>query len=165
MRVAFLLLAALGGFGVAVYAGLWLVLPTDAHLEQAARASRPPPGRASAPAAAQRRLQDAGPLVAARCGRPRRRRAGAAVLGGSLLFWPVLLGVVGLAVLWRQADEAQRERWVGQHRPGRPGPGRRRRRRGAAWTRLAAGLGLLLAALVLFAVQTGGRRSGWPATW
>jgi signal transduction histidine kinase len=74
---------------------------------------------------------------------------------GSVLFWPVLLGVIGLAVLWRQADEAQRERWVDSS-------GRINLRRAvvgsggkASYARLAAGVGLLLSALVLFALQTG----------
>jgi signal transduction histidine kinase len=77
------------------------------------------------------------------------------LVGGSVLFWPVLLGVVGLAVLWRQADEAQRERWVDSS-------GRINLQRAvvgsggkASYARLAAGIGLLLSALVLFALQTG----------
>ena len=80
---------------------------------------------------------------------------GQRLLGGSVLFWPVLLGLVGLAVLWRQADEAQRERWVDS--TGRinflravVGSGG-----AASYARLAAGVGLLLSALVLFALQTG----------
>jgi signal transduction histidine kinase/phage shock protein PspC (stress-responsive transcriptional regulator) len=155
VRAAFVVLAVLGGFGVAVYAGLWLVLPTDTHLEQttpgleAATRQGKRPGR-------QRRLQDVGPLVAVAA-----VAIGLAVLAqhvigtGSVLFWPVLLGVVGLAVVWRQADEAQRERWVDSTGRvnfwravvGSGGP--------ASYARLAAGVGLLLSALVLFAVQTG----------
>src|SRR5690349_14791946 len=34
VRAAFLLATALGGLGAAAYAGLWLILPTDTHLEQ-----------------------------------------------------------------------------------------------------------------------------------
>ena len=72
-----------------------------------------------------------------------------------MVFWPVLLGVVGLAVLWRQADEAQRERWVDS--TGRIDFVRAVAGAGgtAAWVRLVAGVGLLLSALVLFALQTG----------
>jgi signal transduction histidine kinase len=62
---------------------------------------------------------------------------------------------VGLAVLWRQADEAQRERWADTTTRidpvravlGRGGP--------ASYARLAAGVCLLGGALALFAVQTG----------
>jgi signal transduction histidine kinase/phage shock protein PspC (stress-responsive transcriptional regulator) len=154
VRVALLVAAALGGFGVALYAGLWLVLPTDSHLEHASpgleAASRQGkrPGR-------PRRLEDVGPLVAVGA-----IAIGAAVLaqsivGGSVVFWPVLLGVLGLAVLWRQADEAQRERWVDS--TGRIDFFRAVVGSGgiASYARLAAGVGLLLLALVLFAVQTG----------
>ncbi len=80
---------------------------------------------------------------------------GQRLLGGSVLFWPVLLGLVGLAVLWRQADEAQRERWVDS--TGRIDFLRAVVGSGgvASYARLAAGVGLLLSALVLFALQTG----------
>jgi signal transduction histidine kinase len=63
--------------------------------------------------------------------------------------------VIGLAVLWRQADEAQRERWVDS--TGRIDVVRAVIGRGgaAAYARLAAGVGLLLSALVLFAAQSG----------
>jgi signal transduction histidine kinase/phage shock protein PspC (stress-responsive transcriptional regulator) len=154
VRVAFLLTALLGGFGAVTYAGLWLILPTDAHLEQgspgleAASRQGKRPGRT-------RRLEDVGPLVAMGA-----LALGLAVLarsfvGGSVLFWPVLLGVLGLAVLWRQADDAQRERWLDS--TGRIDFYRAVVGRGgvASYARLAAGVGLLLAALVLFAVQTG----------
>src|SRR3954447_11520507 len=126
VRVAFLLTAFLGGFGAVMYAGLWLILPTDAHLErrspglEAASRQGKRPGRA-------RRLEDVGPLVAMGA-----LALGLAVLarsfvGGSGLFSPVLArslvgawllfgrglrGVVGLAVRGGQADDAQRERWL-----------------------------------------------------
>jgi signal transduction histidine kinase/phage shock protein PspC (stress-responsive transcriptional regulator) len=153
VRIAFLLAATLGGLGVGLYAILWLVLPAGRHLEHASpgleAASRQGkrPGRA-------RRLEDLGPLVA----------MGAVALGlavlaqslvGGALFWPVLLGIVGVGVLMRQADEAQRERWLDSTGRidffravvGRGGP--------ASYARLLAGVGLLAAGLVLFAVQTG----------
>lgn len=156
VRAAFALSALVGGFGIALYAGLWMILPSDARfvenapgLEAATRQGKRP-GRAS-------RLEDSGWLVA----------LGAVALGvvvlaqgvlgaGGLVFWPVLLGVVGIAVLWRQADEAQRERWADS--TGRIDPVRAVLGRGglASYARLAAGVLLLGAALVLFAVQTGG---------
>src|SRR3954452_4143672 len=155
VRATFVVLAVLGGFGLALYAGLWLIMPTDAHLEHTS------PGLEAATRQGRRtgrqgRLQDFGPLVA--IGAVALGLAALAqhvVGGGSVLFWPVLLGLIGLAVLWRQADEAQRERWVDSS-------GRINLRRAvvgsggmASYARLAAGVGLLLSALVLFAVQTG----------
>ncbi len=154
VRVAFLVLTLLGGFGVAVYAGLWLMMPAARHLEESS------PGLEAATRQGKRprrtsRIADVGPLVAVAA-----MVLGLAVLGnqwvgGSFLFWPLLLGLVGVAVLWRQADEAQRERWIDSSGRidvvravvGSGGP--------AAYARLAAGVGLLAVALLLFALQTG----------
>ena len=154
VRAAFLLATLLGGFGLVLYAALWIVLPAQAHLQEqapgldAATRQGKRPGRA-------RRLQDVGPLVALAA-----FLIGLAVLanhwiGGSFLFWPILVGGVGLALLWWQADEAQRERWADTSGRvdlvgavvGRGGA--------ASWARLAAGVLLLLLALGIFAVQTG----------
>ena len=57
--------------------------------------------------------------------------------------------------MWWQADEAQRERWIDPS--SRVDLVRAVVGRGAAasWARLAGGVGLLVVALVLFAVQTG----------
>jgi signal transduction histidine kinase/phage shock protein PspC (stress-responsive transcriptional regulator) len=155
VRVAFLVLALLGGLGVAMYAGLWLVLPVDRHLEHASPGLEAATRQGKRPRRV-RRLEDVGPLVAL-CA----VALGVVVLahgllgGGSILFYPVLLGVVGVAVLWRQADEAQRERWVDSS--GRVDFVRAVVGSGgvASYARLLIGAGLLLAALVLFAVQTG----------
>jgi signal transduction histidine kinase/phage shock protein PspC (stress-responsive transcriptional regulator) len=154
VRVFFLVAACIGGMGLMLYAGLWMTMPMDTRqvvaapgLEAASRQGRRP--------RPQRRLQDMGPVVALGA-----IALGVAVLasvlaGGPVWFWPVLVAILGVAVLWRQADEAQRERWVDS--TGRVdlvraivgGGGR------AAYARIAVGLGLLLAALVLFGVQTG----------
>ena len=158
VRIAFVIAAALGGFGVVLYAGLWLVLPTDNHLErstpglEAASRQGKRPGR-------PRRLEDVGLLVAFGAVALGVAVLGRAIFGGSVVFWPLLLGVLGLAVLWRQADEAQRERWVDSTGRidflravvGSGGP--------ASWARLAGGVGLLVSALVLFAFQTGAAAS------
>ncbi len=155
VRLAFVLLAAVGGSGVAVYAGLWLVLPTDTRLgwtspglEAATRQGR----RTARPRAAR----DLGPVVAVGAVALGGVVLVRSVFGGSLLFWPLLVGVLGLGVLWRQADEAQRSRWIDSTGRvslvravvGNGGP--------ASYARLAAGLGLLVSALVLFALETGG---------
>jgi signal transduction histidine kinase len=111
LRVAFIVLSVMGGFGLLLYAGLWLVLPAQRHFDDQA------PGLAAAERQGKRphrahRLGDLGPLVA----------IGAIALGvaaffalgtgqGSV-FWAAVLLIAGVAVLWRQADEAQRERWL-----------------------------------------------------
>lgn len=153
VRAAFVLASFLGGFGVALYAGLWMILPSDAHFHQdtpgleAATRQGKRPGRRS-------RLEEGGWLVALGA-----VALGVVVLvqsfvGQGFLFWPALLGVVGLAVLWRQADEAQRERWIDT--TGKIDPVRAVLGRGgtASYARLAAGVILLLTAFVLFAIQT-----------
>ncbi|CAA9346672.1 MAG: Two-component system sensor histidine kinase [uncultured Nocardioidaceae bacterium] len=154
IRGAFLVSTVAGGFGVVLYAGLWMTLPSDARFEQeapglaaASRQGRRPRRRAG--------LQDVGPLVALAA-----IALGVVVLlqtlgGGSRAFWPILIGTVGLAVLWRQADEAQRERWSDpSHRmdPVRAVVGRGG---AASYARLAAGAGLLVTALVWFAAESG----------
>src|SRR6476660_3473428 len=63
VRVAFVVTALLGGLGVALYGGLWLVLPSDARFEPEA------PGLESASRGGLRprrirRLGDVGPAVA-----------------------------------------------------------------------------------------------------
>ena len=154
VRGAFLLSAALGGFGVALYAGLWMILPTDARFDEgapgidaASRQGKRPGGKS--------KLEDVGPLVALAAVALGVVVLAQTLFGDSMIFWPILLGTVGLAVLWRQADEAQRERWTDTS--GRIDPLRAVIGRGgvASYARLAAGVGLLLAALGLFAAQTG----------
>ena len=69
--------------------------------------------------------------------------------------WPLVLGASGTALLWRQADEAQRERWLDV--TGRVEPLRVVLGRGgwAAWTRLLTGLALVVAAVALFSLRQG----------
>ena len=154
VRAAFLLTTALGGLGVAMYAALWMILPAGSHLAEstpgldAATRQGKRPGRA-------RRLEEVGPLVALGAVALGVAVLAQSLVGGSVLFWPALLGVVGLAVLWRQADEAQRERWLDS--TGRVDIVKAVVGRGgvASYARLAAGIGLLMAGLAVFAVQTG----------
>jgi len=77
------------------------------------------------------------------------------LLGLGVLFWPVVLGVAGVALLWRQADEVQRERWLDSG--GRVNPFRAVFGTGgwAAYGRVAAGLALILVGLGVFAVRSG----------
>ena len=92
VRAAFVVLALFGGMGVALYAALWLVVPMSEL--------RGP-----------RRTDDRVQLLA----------LSALGLGGVLtlqahgIFSPALLPLLfvggGVALVWRQADEAQRQRW------------------------------------------------------
>ena len=154
VRAGFVLAALLGGFGVAFYAGLWWLLPSDSHfetgapgIESASRGGRRP-GRI-------RRLGDIGPAIALAALGLGAVLLLEAVLGRGAVFWPLVIGIVGIALLWRQADEAQRERWLDS--TGRIDPMRVVFGHGgwAAYARVAAGVGLILLALVLYTAHGG----------
>lgn len=155
VRAAFVGFTAMGGFGVIFYAGLWMVLPVKRHFDDAA------PGLAAAERQGKRggrrlKLADYGPVVA----------LGAIGLGLAVLFtmvtgrgaflWPVLLGLGGVAVLWRQADEAQRERWIDS--TGRISVLRVVVGSGgvASYVRLAVGVTMLIGAIILLSAKGGG---------
>ncbi|MGB0099390.1 MAG: PspC domain-containing protein [Nocardioides sp.] len=154
VRAGFVLGAFLGGFGVVLYAALWSLLPSDSRfhadapgLESASRGGRRP-GRI-------RRLGDVGPAVALAALGFGAVLLLEAVLGRGAVFWPVLIAVVGVGLLWRQADEAQRERWLDT--TGRIDPVRVVFGRGgwASYARVGAGLGLLVLAIVIWSVNAG----------
>ena len=155
VRAGFVLTTATG-FGVLFYAGLWLALPLQPAPDPDA------PGLDAATRQGKRRPRssgghrDAGVLVAG--GAVALGIAGLLgfALGRPTIVWPAALALLGVAVLWRQADEAQRERW--SDATGRAdlrgvllGSGSRT----AAYARVATGLGLLATALVVFAARSG----------
>ena len=154
VRAGFVVGALLGGFGVVFYAGLWLVLPPDTRfetdtpgLESATRGGRRP-GRI-------RRLGDVGPAIALAALGFGALLLLEAVLGRGTVFWPLLIAIVGVALLWRQADEAQRERWLDS--TGRIEPVRVVFGNGgwASYARVAAGVALIVLALVLYSTRGG----------
>ena len=154
VRVAFVVLAALEGVGLMLYAGLWMFLPTDSRFDESA------PGLASATRTGKRprrasRLRDAGPAIAIGALLFGAVLAFEAAFGQGALFWPVVIAVAGVGLLWRQADEAQRERWLDS--TGRINPFRAVFGGGgwASYFRVFAGLSLVVTALVLFAVWSG----------
>jgi signal transduction histidine kinase len=155
VRVGFMVLAVMGGFGVMFYAGLWMVLPAQRHFEDQApglaaaeRQGKRRPGRI-------RRLADLGPLVA--IGAIALGIAGilAVASGQGAFFWPLVLGIAGIALLWRQADEAQRERWrdssgrinIVRAVVGTGGP--------ASYLRLLMGVGLVVISGMFLALTSG----------
>jgi signal transduction histidine kinase/phage shock protein PspC (stress-responsive transcriptional regulator) len=154
VRAAFLVCTVFGGFAAVIYAALWMILPLDARFAEER------PGLAAATRQGRRprrpaRLEDVGPLVALAAMALGLALLFQLVVGSSILFWPVVLGAVGMAVLWRQADEAQRERWADTS--SRLNPLRAVVGGGgwASWTRMLVGLGLLVSAVAAFVVQSG----------
>lgn len=154
VRAAFVLTACLGGMGILMYAGLWWLLPTDSHfqtgapgIESATRGGRRP-GRI-------RRLGDVGPAIALAALGLGVVLLLEAVLGRGAVFWPMLIAIVGVGLLWRQADEAQRERWLDS--TGRIDPVRVVFGRGgwASYARVGAGVGLIVVAVLVWSLTSG----------
>ena len=77
------------------------------------------------------------------------------ILGAGGWIWPLAIAIAGVGLLWRQADEAQRERWVDAG--GRIDPVRIVLGNGgwASYARLAAGVALIVVAIVLFTLRGG----------
>ncbi len=154
VRAAFVLSTALSGLGVVLYLGLWLMLPAGGGfavaapgIESASRSGRRP-GRVA-------RLGSLGPVLVLSVLGVGAISATSAVFGGGAVLWPLTVGVLGIALLWRQADEAQRERWLdatGSIDPVRVvlGDGG-----WASYARLGAGVVLIATALGLFALRGG----------
>jgi signal transduction histidine kinase len=154
VRVAFLVMVLWSGFGVLLYAALWALVPLqDPTVDGSA------PGLASA----SRR--------GFRPGRSFRRRdvglaasLAAIALGGIVLlqslglwvsphvFWPLLVAAVGLALLWRQADESERQEWLSTSDGWR------------SWVRVLLGVSLLLIALSIGLFQAGVSGGGASVT-
>ena len=154
VRVGFVVGAVLGGAGIAAYAVLWAMLPvgppTSALSPGLASATRG--GRRPGPA---RRLFDVGPVVVLGALAIGAVFVLQGVLGAGGWIWPLAIAIVGVALLWRQADEAQRERWVDA--TGRIDPVRIVLGNGgwASYARLAAGVGLIVVAIVLYTLRGG----------
>ena len=154
VRTGFVIAAFLSGLGVVLYAAYWLLLPSDRHFEPAA------PGIESATRGGRRpgrirRLGDVGPAIALAALGVGAILMLQALLGTGAVFWPLLLGVGGVALLWRQADEAQRQRWLDSS--GRIAPVRVVFGDGgwASYTRVGAGVGLIVLAVALYAGRHG----------
>lgn len=162
VRVAFVLATVVLGIGVPLYLGLWLFLPSEATL--ARRTSAQAPGVAAAqrdgrsapvplpPVPAKR---DSGPIIATAAVVVGLLLLVGQITGSAPLLWPLALLTGAVAVIWWQADEAQRQRWMDSG--ARTGPLRALVGSGTwgSWARLLSGFALLVSALVLYAVRSG----------
>ncbi|MGL5859238.1 MAG: ATP-binding protein [Angustibacter sp.] len=161
VRIGFAVLTAVGGFGMVVYLVLWILVPAGV-------ASRPDRTGETAPAALATtragRGHLRGPVRRIRDGDVGQLVAAVAVgLGLLLLFggpprgvprqlwWPMLIAVAGVALLWWQADAAERARWLGDPSEGVGQAGRR-------WlsaARVCGGALLMVTALFAYAAGQG----------
>lgn len=132
VRVAFVVLAALQGAGLLMYAAFWVFVP------QAVPPTPPPASRWGR----RRQLLALGALSA---GAVAAGLLSGVWRGGAVV--PLGLAAAGVGLIWRQADEVQRSRWaglprrlVGGARVGTP----------AAALRLVGGAALVLAGMTAF---------------
>ena len=116
-------------------------------LESAARQGRRP-GRI-------RRLADSGPAIALVALGLGLVLTAEAIFGNGVVIWALVLAGVGFGLLWRQADEAQRARWLDQSE--RLNPVRAVFGTGgwAAYVRVGAGVVLVAGSVALFALRNG----------
>jgi signal transduction histidine kinase len=106
IRLAFVLLAFAGGAGLMMYAAFWAFVPLAPVL-------KPLDPTPQAIAAHEEDREDLWPLLALAAlvlGLVLLLRSLHFAFGGDLVV-PVVLAGVGVALLWRQADDAQRARW------------------------------------------------------
>lgn len=118
VRVAFTCLTALAGFGVVLYLALWVFTPLDETLAREADENSPV-GVAAATRAGKRRRRP----LAARTGDLGQLAALALLAAGVVglvqltplginpgVLFPLLLAGLGVALIWRNADEQERAR-------------------------------------------------------
>jgi signal transduction histidine kinase len=136
VRAAFAALTALNGVGVIAYGLLWLFVPQRAAV-------------APEESADPRERQQALGLVAL--------GIGAAVLAGLVsgpvsgwIAGPLAVALVGAAVVWREADEAQRRRWRDGAKSGVLGAGR------SGLVRVLAGVALVAIGIIVLLVNSYG---------
>lgn len=139
IRIALGVLAAANGAGVALYGLLWVFVPVDVTA-----------GSAEAPK--RRPVRLAGYLLASVFGAAIVSNVSSPFFGPfarlpAPVLWPFVLAALGGAVLWRQADEGQRRRWLSA-----TGwlPGSDPRPRGSDAVRIGAGFALVLAGVTGF---------------
>jgi signal transduction histidine kinase len=129
VRAAFALLAAFAGAGMVAYALLWMFVPQETPSAAQSRPSR-------------KERQQAFGLIAVGIA----LLVAVGSLSGLVSTWvavPLSVALVGAAVVWREADESQRQRWMDGARSGTLG--------GGGWT----GVTRVLTGVVLVAVGIG----------
>jgi phage shock protein PspC (stress-responsive transcriptional regulator) len=143
VRVGFVVMALLGGFGVIVYGALWVLLPVrdevveapglEAAARRGFRSTRRPRRRSDVSVALSLCLIGLGGIVLL-------QHAGLWI--NSRIFWPLLVAGAGVGLLWWQSDESNRTSWftAGGWK---------------AWLRIALGALLVTSAIWLTLFQAG----------
>lgn len=102
LRVGFVVLTIGGGLGVVLYGLLWLNVPEGGPAEPAPLSARERRSRHAALAVVGVLLVFSMVLMV----------AGSTSDRGGAWVWPLVLAAAGVALVWRQADDAQRTRWL-----------------------------------------------------
>jgi signal transduction histidine kinase len=102
LRIAFVVMTLANGLGLLIYAAFWVFVP----LGKAVPKTTPAAGRARHRALAViAMLIGAAMLI--------QWRSGGGTSDPSNSVWPFIIAGAGVALLWRQADDAQRHKWLG----------------------------------------------------
>ena len=129
VRLGFVAMVAFGGFGAVLYAGLWLFLPAQRHVEPSSPGLDAATRQGKRGGRPQRRLADYGPLVAVGAIAVGILLMVTFVTGQTLSYGPLLLAAArrgGAVVAGRRGPARALARPV---EPDGPPAGRRRRRR------------------------------------
>ncbi|GAA1610008.1 ATP-binding protein [Kribbella karoonensis] len=165
VRLVLIATTVSGGFGVLIYAALWFLMPLAPERVPGA------PGLAAHTRSGMRTDEQPAPVTEAKERKREKSRgqlpalvaigigllillqvAGFGIAGK--LFWPLVFAATGLALIWRQADEAQKDKWTQDIRV--PILGLVLGKGGwKSLVRIAVGLVLLGTAVTLFLVQNG----------
>ncbi|WP_346011808.1 PspC domain-containing protein [Streptomyces sp. SID3343] len=134
LRVGFVALTFFAGLGAALYAAFWIFVPQSAE-EPAA----PAPQR-------RRERQQAVGLIILLIAATMLTGIGVTTDRAGNWSWPLLVAGIGVVLLWRQADSAQRNRWFSLDG----------RSRVAIALRTFLGAALVLSGLIFFTLGRGG---------
>ncbi|MEV0289198.1 MULTISPECIES: PspC domain-containing protein [unclassified Kribbella] len=165
VRLILIAATVFGGFGVLIYAALWFLMPLGTPAMPAA------PGLAAHTRGGLRTDQPPQPVTEAKERKKEKSRgqvtalvvvgigvllllqvAGLGIAGK--MFWPLVFAGTGLALIWRQADESQKNEWANSVRV--PILGLVLGKGGwKSLVRIAVGLILIGTAVTVFLVQNG----------
>ena len=152
VRAFFIATTALSGLGLGLYAASWVLLPARSS-STGDSVGAESLGRLGLRPRPLRRMVDLGPTFALIAFGTGAILLVAPTIGvPAHVLWPLMAAFAGVALLWRQADEAQRSRWTDS--AGRVSVVRLLLGTGwAAYARLAVGLLLVLLGLLTLSVQ------------